>query len=658
MKIQFLTLIALLCNALIFAQDESNFKNYNWDEHSIEKFDVSKHQNEEVVAIKEKEIHDFVIVNQNNFIEYKLIHNILWLNSNDKIEDYNKVYLPIYSNSQLVSSKARVITASKKIIELDASKILEAKDEETKVTYKYFALEGVEKGAFIEYFYITKNTPKYTGNRVALQADYNKYNVDFELIAPRNLEFKFKTYNGLPEIKKDTTIADKNHWKLHLDTLSALEPEEKAPYTTLLKQVVYKLYKNVDNPTVSFFDYAKFGQNSYKNIYLPLDKASNKAIKKFIAELGIKPSLSKIEKFRIIESNLKTSFYVTPQSAEEVETTTSILKNKISSEYGMIKLYAALMTYLDIENQLVFTSNRTQQKFDPEFEAYNFISDYLFYLVDEKIYLDPLDIGSRLGFPNGYLTDNYGVFVEPIKLGDFASGNAKIKYIEPVDYKKSTDSLFVKIKTTAENLNTVNLEFEQRFTGYKAIYIQPYVHLSPKDSREELLKNIITQYYPNAKIDNAVFENGEKSDFGNLPLIVKADVTSDNYINKAGRKYLFKIGELIGPQLEMYQDKKRTLDTEDRNKKFYYRELRFKIPEGYNAKNLESLVLDESYLDESGNTLFLFKSHYEINEGILVVFIDEYYNQNIIPPAIYEAYRKVINSAADFNKATIILEKK
>jgi len=32
------------------------------------------------------------------------------------------------------------------------------------------------------------------------------------------------------------------------------------------------------------------------------------------------------------------------------------------------------------------------------------------------------------------------------------------------------------------------------------------------------------------------------------------------------------------------------------------------------------------------------------------------YDQNILPVALYEEYRTVINSAADFNKVTLILE--
>lgn len=649
--------ILFLLSFSAFAQVEGTYKNYTWDKNSIENFDITKHQNEEIVAVKEKELHDFVVINKTSFIEYKLIHNIYWLNSNDKIEEYNKVYLPIFSNSQLVTSRARVITSSRKIIELDASKILEAKDEESQVTYKYFALEGVEKGAFIEYFYITKNQAKYSGNQVTLQSDYKKYNVDFELIAPKNLEFKFKSYNGLIEIKKDTSITDKNYWKLHLDQTKALLPEEKAPYPTLLKHLVYKLDRNVDNPSIVFFDYEKFSQNSYRSIYKPIDKVSNKAIKAFIKTLDFTNVKSPIEKLQIIESEIKTSFYISPQNASDTENIASILKTKISSEYGIIKLYAALLKHLEIENQLVFTSNRATQKFDPKFEAYHFISDYLFYLVKDNSYLAPLDVSSRLGFPNGYLTDTYGVFVTPIKLGDFTSGKANIKYIEAIDYKKSTDSMFVDIRLDKNDLSITKIDFNQRYTGYKAIYLQPFIHLTPEDSKKELLENFLNQYYPNVTVHSASFENDGKNDFGKLPFVLNADMETSNYINRAGKKYLFKIGELIGPQVEMYQEKKRLLPAEDRNTKLYFRKLTFEIPEGYTVKNLTSLILDESYKNKKGEIEFLFKSNYTIEGNILTVLIDEYYNQNIIPASIYENYRKVINSAADFNKATLIIEK-
>ncbi|MBP2834340.1 DUF3857 domain-containing protein, partial [Aquimarina sp. U1-2] len=106
-------------------------------------------------------------------VEYFLEHKVYWLNSDEKIEAYNKVYLPYNNSSELKINKARVITKNHKIIELDESKILTAQDEETGRNYKYFAFEGVTKGSFIEYFYVVKRYPRYSGKRHTLQKSYN-----------------------------------------------------------------------------------------------------------------------------------------------------------------------------------------------------------------------------------------------------------------------------------------------------------------------------------------------------------------------------------------------------------------------------------------------------------------------------------------------------
>ena len=56
--------------------------------------------------------------------------------------------------------------------------------------------------------------------------------------------------------------------------------------------------------------------------------------------------------------------------------------------------------------------------------------------------------------------------------------------------------------------------------------------------------------------------------------------------------------------------------------------------------------------------LFIFDSHYTLDCNLLTVTADEHYRESIVAPEIFEAYRTVINSAADFNKVTLILEPK
>lgn len=51
-----------------------------------------------------------------------------------------------------------------------------------------------------------------------------------------------------------------------------------------------------------------------------------------------------------------------------------------------------------------------------------------------------------------------------------------------------------------------------------------------------------------------------------------------------------------------------------------------------------------------------FKSYFEMEGNVLKVTADEYYQKNYVPVEEFENYRKVINSAADFNEITLILE--
>ncbi|WP_374958832.1 hypothetical protein [Gilvibacter sp.] len=51
-----------------------------------------------------------------------------------------------------------------------------------------------------------------------------------------------------------------------------------------------------------------------------------------------------------------------------------------------------------------------------------------------------------------------------------------------------------------------------------------------------------------------------------------------------------------------------------------------------------------------------FRSSYELDGNILRIKADEYYRVNIMKKELFEEFRTVINSAADFNKVVLILE--
>jgi hypothetical protein len=56
--------------------------------------------------------------------------------------------------------------------------------------------------------------------------------------------------------------------------------------------------------------------------------------------------------------------------------------------------------------------------------------------------------------------------------------------------------------------------------------------------------------------------------------------------------------------------------------------------------------------------LFKFISTYKVEGNKVTITGVEFYTILEIAPELYEPYRKVINSAADFNKVTLIMEEK
>ncbi|APZ45434.1 hypothetical protein BW723_03565 [Polaribacter reichenbachii] len=654
MKKYIFTLILFVTTLVNFAQTIPFYKSYDWEENPAH--NVDKSSNENLIALKEKIVTEFHFEEQ-ALVEYFLEHKILWLNSDDAIEEFNKIYLPFSSDSELQINKARVIDTDGKIINLDESKILTAQDEETGRQYKYFAFEGITKGSFIEYLYVVKKDPAYMGKKLNIQDDYPKNKIEFDLLSPSNLTFAFKSFNGLPEVKQDTLNKDKFHYKLYLKDLKKLDNEYLSAYNAAKGYVVYKIDKNIANNTSDIVSYSKVSQNLYSFYYPEYENKTTGLISKFIEELEIPENTDEETIIRRLESYIKSNVYSSEAYSDELQDLDLVLTKKVANETGTLKLYISLLRTFNIKHELVLTSSRDQIKFDKTFEANNFLTDFLIYFPKHKKYLEPSAQEKRYGFPTPFLMDNYGLFIKEVKIGDYKSAVGKVKYIEPVQASETEDTMVVDIAFNPDDLTENIIHFDRSLGGYYAGNIQPFMHFIIGDDRDELVDNIIESITSELTIEKREIVNGESELFGVKPLQFIVDFTSEAFVEKAGRKYLFKLGDIIGPQMQMYQEKERVLPLEQEFHRSYYRTINIKIPDGYKITNLDDINIDNSY-SEDGEELFSFKSFYELNGDVLKITADEHYRENIIKVALYEEYRTVINSAADFNKIVLLLEPK
>lgn len=654
MKIKISLLVAMLFSFQIaVAQETLFFKSYDWE--ASPNYTVEKERTEDMIAVKEKTVTEFTF-DKEDLVEYFLEHKVLWLNSDDAIEEYNKIYLPFTAGAELQINKARVITPEGKIINLDQSKILSAEDEETGSTYKYFALEGITKGSFIEYMYVVKRPPSYTGEKRYIQDAYYKENVEFDLFSPSNLLFKFKSYNNVPDVDRDTLSADKRHYKLYVAKVPKLENEYQAPYNASRGFIVYKMDKNTNNMDVDIISYGNIAHNLYTSYYPAYSEKTTGLLNDFIKELDLPKKADEETIVRKLDYYIKTTVYSQDIYGDDLENLDLILAQQVANETGVIKLYIAVLRTLNITHELVVTTDRNEIKFDPEFEATNFLTDFLLYFPASDKYLSPNASGTRFGFPMPYVTDNYGLFLKEVVNVDQKSVIGKIKYIEPVTADKIADVMKVTIDFDEDNLTENTVHLDRAFSGYYAMNIQPFMHLiQGKEARNDLVDSFVESATPEFDIKSRKLINDDAELFGVKPLQVIVDFTTEGFVEKAGRKYLFKLGDLIGQQLEMYQEKERVLPLEGQFHRSYYRTLTLHIPKGYKITNLEDIIIDNSYVKD-GKELFSFKSAYQLKGNALTVTADEHYRENNIQVAMYEEYRTVINSAADFNKIVLLLE--
>lgn len=649
-----LVFIFLLVSSLTTQAQDSFHKTYNWDLNPS--YTVTNPE-KGLVSIKEKIISEFTFEGE-KFIEYFLEHRVIYLNSDDAIERYNRVYLPYTQSTQLEANKARVIKKSGEVVELDESKILEAEDEETKRKYKFFAFEGIEKGSIIEYFYIEKRSPRYSGVRMAFQKEYDTQLVEFDLYSPKHLIFDFKSYNGLPEAKRNDDGIEKNRWTFTTTDLAGLEEEPSAAYKAMRGALYYKLQKNAINGMV-ITSYQNISENYYSFFYPEYKAELQTAIDEFVGKIGVTEDMDVESKLRKIDNYIKANVYSTDIRNPQLADLASVIANKTANEDGMVSLYVAVLRKLGIEHEMVITSDRLEYKLDPEFEAYNFLNEYMLYFPATKKYLAPTNQGTRYGFPPAYWMDNYGLFIKGVDVNGTMQAQSSVRYIDPIPSTVNKDVMLVDVSFDEDDMTTTNINLNESMYGYNAQVIQPFLNLIDKDRINEIIEQLgkIVGDNEDAEVTDHEIVYDDPELFGIKPMQVKYKMSSDVFVNKAGRKYLFKLGDLIGRQVEMYQDKKRILPYEERFQRVYDRVITVNIPEGYKVANLEDINIKNQY-EKDGKILFLFHSYYTLEGNKLTVKADEYYTENIVAPELYEEYRTVINSAADFNKITLVLEPK
>jgi len=615
-----------------------------------------KYSDEAAVTVSNKVRIEYIDDSANNLAEYFTQHKIIHLNNDHGIENFNKIYISVNEFSDVTDIKARTIIPGGKILELDKENIKDLKDEDGSL-YKIFAFEGLETGSDIEYSYTIRKRPYLMGS-LKIQDRFPILETNFELVAPVRLVFETKSFPFQSTAMKDTLSKEKARIRLHFSDMNSLEQEKYSAYHVNLGRIEYKLsYNNALKPGERIYTWNEYA----KRIFGMYGSYSEKELKK-IATLISDNRWDNLSgdslKVVTVENYIKKHInYRKDLDGDDINNIETILKTRESDATGLMRIYGAIYKSLQVGYQFVLAPDRDEETIDRNFENWNSCTHEMLYFPSLHHFMVPTKIQFRYPWIYPSWGESNGLFCKNITIGNMNSAIAEIKYIPLENYQLSYSNLDSKLSLNT-SMDSLIMDMKYIYGGYTAAaYRNGFDFLTPEQERDaikEISKNSVnSETILQSSIQNRDFEDGNTQ----KPFILNIRVKSGDFLERAGKKILLKIGLVIGPQVEMYQEKERKLPMTMEYAHFEQRRIELTIPDGYQIKNPDDLRLNQVY-QENGIQTMGFVSDYIIKGNLLIIDIMEDYRKCNYPVSQYEESRKIINTSSDFNKIVLIVEKK
>jgi len=645
----FLTIVFLFSFFSVELIAQHGHEHYDWPEQVTISSISEDEMSYPAVIIKDYKIVDFRLEGS-SAKTYTTVHKVVHINTDAGIEKHNKVYIPMQANSKVLSLKVRSINSQGKVTLIQSDNIKELENVEGFKNVKIFAIEGLEVGGEAEYIYTVISDFNVFGKKV-FQQDIPVKKAEIKILHPSKWIMTVRSYNGLPAAKKKTVNVNQTLIHLEAEEIQAFEKEEFAYEDPLLMRFEYKLSDN--GYKSNLFTWKHLSERLVSNL-----TASNgsRAGNKLTKDIG--DDLSKEDQIRALENKIKSSIRLVKGSNEVLSDPVAIIKSGAANSRGLAKLYIYSLLTLGIENELVYGCNRNDGSLDKTFATPSEITDLLIYFPQFDKYLSPESYHMRYGVPHIGLTDTEALFIiytrEYTLLKSSAHYFNTIKGLGPeLNHQGKIVSL-----DFSENLSLPLVRLESYSQGYESFTSRSAYHYSNKSGQEDYIKFLTISAFENYDIKSMEVEGDDitLSAFPEEYFRVKMSYTTPELVERAGNEYLVSIGKVIGKQSELYQEKERQHDIAFSSIKNYHHEITINVPKGYTLEGLENIRINHNVRLKDKDVMY-FSSDYIQTDSSLTITVDEVYSVLHLPKYKYPDFRNVINSAANFNKLTLVLKK-
>lgn len=576
-------------------------------------------------------------------------HGIAKVLDSKGVEAFNTIHLPVSDYIKYTTIKSQSITADGKVIEIKDDKIKKQKDDEGNEEY-FIAFEGVDVGAEVEFVLASERYVNQFEGQYAFNSSFPILSSMFQLECPQHLAFELKGYNGFKTNDIDTLESDRI---LHTATINNAKPLPDESYGNsfyLEPRVGYRLsYIPGATGSIRFNSWNDYAKRLNKVYLTTEDKKDIKAVNRFLKANGISTKLSKKERIIKIEEAIKSKIVIN-ENLSSTETIGELIKNKTGNANMVTKLYAACFDAAQVEYTLGLTSNRYEYVLDDDFELWGPLDIFFFQFDNADGLIAPEYVVMRYPYVPLFTYGNKALVCNRRTLGGITTATADIIRIPSRPAEKNSSVMNIDIRFDNETQDPI-VKTETAYHGLSSTMYSPIFVMSPKSEHKKILLQIASIDEKEENIKSFAIKDYELSNIPKeKPFIISTEIVSPKMMSKAGNTYLFKLGDCIGRQAEMYEEEERVLPIDIQYTHHLIRKIVVGSMPGYKIKNLNDIVIDKQFGD------YGFVSSYKMEGDKLVIDIDEYYKKLEFPKSDIESFRSVINAAADFNKVTLVFE--
>ncbi len=648
----------LSCMLLFYttaAQFELDLKDYDFKEiPTLTAEEDARYEKEGAVVLYYNRVLDYRYDGEQIEL-WECLHYTVKAYTSKGLESYHKFYLPEVENEDIIACKARYLNKEGKMTYLTKSDIVEREIDEEKE--KYLVFQTIDTPAVFDFFYIIRKTNIIENGSYYYPGFVSIKKAEFTLILPDYLEAICAVYNGMKPVY-DTLMEtkEKRYSYTYAEKLPKISQDQDAFSDAHEARVEFAIAYNYSRSRMRVNSISDLSSNFYRAI-AELEKEEKSLMKKIAAKIPIEKGMNEEQKIRCIEKYVKKDINYISINASHFSDLSNVLSLKYGNSIGLAKIYYYLFDYFNINNQFVLTSNKTYKTFDRRFDASNYLRESLFYFPNIKQYIAPDFTRYRLGLTPAVLTDHEGLFLKTIKVGKVTSFVPSFSKIPALPKEVTGDSLEVTLKLDVDKKN-ISGQVIRSLTGYNAVLFQANYNDYEDEFKEEIIDQYVALGSESINVNEVNVDNTSYEDVLLKPMVFNGQIV-DYYITKfEDDKITVPIGVFIGKQSEFKQESERILPIERKNRSHYYRCIKIEIPEGYECKDYQNLNVEVYDAKEAQNAQCMFTAKVTKEGNYIIIRSDEYYNQLYYPVEDYTLYQKVINAAADFNRAELIFKKK